>query len=106
MEEVRYELRNLSDHSPAVFSVKRGNSYSSDWRINAFWLELIEDSGKITASLEEFKELNAQSALLGVIWDTLNVFLRGVLIEQISQVKKQTKLKETIAGENARNTKR
>lgn len=54
------------------------------------------------ASLEEFIKLNSRSTPLGVIWDTPKAFLRGVLIQQISYIKKQSQTNEITAGENVK----
>lgn len=62
----------------------------------------MEDSGKIVASLKEFIKFNSGTAPLGIMWDTLKAFLRGVLIRQISHIKKQSQVEETIAGEKVR----
>lgn len=86
MEEVKYELRGISDHSPG-FSIKTGRSCNrGDWKIG----KKSDDSQKILASLEEFIKLNSRTAPLGIMWDTLKVFLQGVLIQQISHKKKVT----------------
>lgn len=36
---------------------------------------------------------------MGVIWDTLKAFLHGIMIQQVSKIKKRTKDWESVAGE-------
>lgn len=95
VEEVDYKPRGISDHSPIVCSIKIGVNYGrGDWKINPFWLEIIKDTGEIAASLREFLDLNSGTASSGTIWDTLKAYLRGVLIQKIIHVKRQSQAEE------------
>lgn len=52
--------------------------------------------------LTEFINMNLGSAPLGVVWDSLKAFLRGVLIQKISYAKKQSQVEELEAKERVR----
>lgn len=95
MNGMDYDPRGLSDHSPVIFSVKTGWCVGrGEWKLNPFWLEVIEDDGGIVSDLKEFIKLNQGSAPLGITWDALKAYLRGVLIQKISYVKRKAQIKE------------
>lgn len=94
VEEIVYEPRGISDHSPVVIGIKVGKWYSrGDWKVNPFWLEIVEDTGTIMDGLAEFIRVNLGTAPLGIVWDSLKAFLRGVPIQKISYAKKQSQVK-------------
>lgn len=46
---------------------------------------------KVTLRLKDFLELNTGTAPVGVVWDTLKAFLRGLLIKQAAKIKKKSR---------------
>lgn len=103
VEEIVYEPRGISDHTPVIASVRVGGQYGrGSWKINPFWLELIGEEEKMMEGLSEYISINLGSASLGVVWDSLKAHIRGALIQRIAHVKKQSQAVEMEAKENAR----
>lgn len=87
IKNVKYRPRGLLDHSPLTVSLELGErNHPGKWRISPFLIELMGEPNKVLLEpLGEFLDLNT-----GIVWDTLKAFLRGILIQQISKIKKQT----------------
>lgn len=84
----------MSDHSPLIVKIGvQGCDSQRIWSLNPIWLEIIGNREEMKARLREFIEHNAGSASEGVVWDSLKAYLRGLLIQQISKVKKQTRVR-------------
>lgn len=95
VEEIVYEPRGISDHTPVITVVKLGEHHSrGSWKVNPFWLELIGEEEKMMEGLTEFIKINLGSASLGVVWDSLKAYLRGALIQKIAYTKKQSQAEE------------
>lgn len=100
IKNVNYNPRGLSDHSPVTVSLELGEqNHPGGWRLIPFWIDLMGDPCKILVSLGEFIDSNQGSASEGIVWDTLKAFLWGLMIQQISKIKKQTKEWERSIGE-------
>lgn len=89
INDVVYQPRGVSDHSLLIISVKPGYKKSCRvWKMNPAWLEIIEGQEVIVGELKEFITFNADTTSRGVMWDALKAYLRGSLIQKVSNIKK------------------
>lgn len=63
---------------------------SWQWRLNNYLLEIPEVQGNINSEVQEFFELNKNSAPTQIIWDTFKTYIKGVLTA-IKAVKNKAK---------------
>lgn len=91
VKNMKYMPRGLSDHSPLVVSMSRG-----EWKISPHWLEIIGEEEGVISSLVECMSINAGRVPLGVVWDALKASLRGMLIQRVARVKTQTREQEKL----------
>lgn len=55
------------------------------------WLDLMGSTVEIALRLKEFVALNSGTASVGVVWDTLKAFLRGLLHQQVVKIKNKSR---------------
>lgn len=60
----------------------------SNCRVNASWVPVLVQGEFFHQPFIDFFLYNAKSATPKVVWDTLKAFLRGLLIQAISRLKK------------------
>lgn len=56
-------------------------------------MEIIGKKGDISKKINKFVVINSGSASQGMVWDSLKVFLRGILLQNITRVKRQSREK-------------
>lgn len=61
------------------------------WRVNPFWLTLLPTSDPIPGDLREFLIFNKHSGSGEVVWYSIKAFLRGLLIREISGIKRRSR---------------
>lgn len=89
IKNVNYMPRGLSDRSPMILSVElRESCRPREWKISPFWMELMGEPNEILTALREFVDLNRGTTSLGVVWYTLKAFLQGIIVQQVSKMKK------------------
>ncbi|XP_066445282.1 uncharacterized protein [Eleutherodactylus coqui] len=76
------------------------------WRFNAYWLNIIghQDLGE---TLREYFELNTGSATIGVQWEAMKAYFRGILLQRVTQMTRRhrergQKLREQLTNSEAR----
>lgn len=90
--DTAYEPRLLSDHTPFWVRVDTAApSIRPMWRVNPFWLTLFPTPDPIPGELREFLIFNKHYANGAVVWDAIKAFLRGLLIREISGIKKRSR---------------
>lgn len=51
-------------------------------------MELMEELQEVLWAIREFVEISQGTLSEGVVWDTLKAFFRGLMMQQISKIKK------------------
>lgn len=91
IKDIIYQPRGVSDHSLLMVSISiNNNMFRRVWKMNPIWFGIIEDQNGIIAKLNEFISFNADTTTRGIMWDALKAYLRGLLIQQISRIKKSS----------------
>ena len=92
VSKISYYPRGVSDHSPLVLSLNTGKKCPlSNWKISPFWLEVMGKPEEISIRLRELLDFNTGTAPEGVVWDALKAFLRGILIQQVAKIKRNSR---------------
>lgn len=68
-----------------------GREARGSWKLSPYWLELLGEPERIITKLEDFVRSNEGSTTMGIQWDTLKAFLRGILIQGVAGVKKKAR---------------
>lgn len=89
---VEYLPINISDHSLLRVQISiLGTSGTKLWNFNPFWFNLFPAVDTLFLEIQTFLHHNRGLAKLGVVWDALKAYMRGLIIRQISNIKTATK---------------
>lgn len=94
VRKTEYLTRGLSDHTPLLVSLEL-QPYTQTgrplWKLNPFWLPVLNNKSEICNILRDFFATNRGSAGALIVWETMKAYLRGIFIRQISAIKSRSR---------------
>lgn len=95
----------LTDHAPIDLVLQLGSHQerSKGWRMNTSILNDAKFCAQLQDLINEYFEINDNTAEQGSIWDGFKAYIRGILIQHSSSIKKQDKQRITSCEEDIKN---
>lgn len=87
----------MTDHAPVdlVVALAEAQERSKAWRMNTSVSQNESLCAIIKKHIKTFFEINNGTADQIIVWDTFKSYIRGIIIQQTSLIKKQDKIKMT-----------
>lgn len=87
--KVEYLTRGISDHSPMLLTLRIPGMRRRDslpWKLNPFWLTII-DMEQVAVAVTEYFSINNGSTTVNTVWDAFKAFLRGFSFTKLVHLK-------------------